>query len=147
MMMFLSDHIDWIKALHVIAVIAWMAGMLYLPRRFVYHCEAPAGSPQSEMLKVMERRLLRIIVNPAMIATWVFGLTLAWLTGAYADLWFQLKFVLVIAMSGLHGMFAATVKRFGRDANTRPQRFYRIINEVPMLLVIGIVILVIVKPF
>ena len=82
-----------------------------------------------------------------MIATWVFGLTLAWLTGAYADLWFQLKFVLVIAMSGLHGMFAATVKRFGRDANTRPQRFYRIINEVPMLLVIGIVILVIVKPF
>jgi protoporphyrinogen IX oxidase len=147
MMMFLSDHIDWIKALHVIAVIAWMAGMLYLPRLFVYHCEAPAGSPQSEMLKVMERRLLRIIVNPAMIATWVFGLTLAWLTGAYADLWFQLKFVLVIAMSGLHGMFAATVKRFGRDANTRPQRFYRIINEVPMLLVIGIVILVIVKPF
>jgi len=147
MMMFLSDHIDWIKALHVIAVIAWMAGMLYLPRLFVYHCEAPAGSAQSEMLKVMERRLLRIIVNPAMIATWVFGLTLAWLTGAYADLWFQLKFVLVIAMSGLHGMFAATVKRFGRDANTRPQRFYRIINEVPMLLVIGIVILVIVKPF
>ena len=143
----MSDHIDWIKALHVIAVIAWMAGMLYLPRLFVYHCEAPAGSPQSEMLKVMERRLLRIIVNPAMIATWVFGLTLAWLTGAYADLWFQLKFVLVIAMSGLHGMFAATVKRFGRDANTRPQRFYRIINEVPMLLVIGIVILVIVKPF
>jgi putative membrane protein len=147
MLRFLSDNIAWIKALHIIAVIAWMAGMLYLPRLFVYHCEAPAGSPQSEMLKVMERRLLRIIVNPAMIATWIFGLTLAWLTGAYADLWFQLKFVLVIAMSGLHGMFAATVKRFGRDANTRPQRFYRIINEVPMLLVIGIVILVIVKPF
>ena len=147
MLRLLSDNIAWIKALHIIAVIAWMAGMLYLPRLFVYHCEAPAGSPQSEMLKVMERRLLRIIVNPAMIATWIFGLTLAWLTGAYADLWFQLKFVLVIAMSGLHGMFAATVKRFGRDANTRPQRFYRIINEVPMLLVIGIVILVIVKPF
>jgi putative membrane protein len=147
MLMFLSDHLEWIKALHVIAVIAWMAGMLYLPRLFVYHCEAPAGSPQSEMLKVMERRLLRIIVNPAMIATWVFGLTLAWITGAYADLWFQMKFVLVILMSGLHGLFAATVKRFARDANTRPQRFYRIINEVPMLLVIGIVILVIVKPF
>lgn len=144
---FLSAHIDWIKALHVIAVIAWMAGMLYLPRLFVYHCEAPAGSPQSEMLKVMEHRLLRIIVNPAMIATWVFGLTLAFVTGAYADLWFQLKLVLVLAMSGLHGMFAATVKRFARDANTRPQRFYRIINEVPMLLVIGIVILAIVKPF
>ncbi len=147
MVTFLSDHIDWIKALHVIAVIAWMAGMLYLPRLFVYHCEAPAGSPQSEMLKVMEHRLLRIIVNPAMIATWVLGLTLAFVTGAYADLWLQLKFVLVLAMSGLHGMFAATVKRFARDANTRPQRFYRIINEVPMLLVIGIVVLAIVKPF
>jgi putative membrane protein len=128
-------------------VIAWMAGMLYLPRLFVYHCEAPAGSPQSEMLKVMERRLLRIIVDPAMAATWVFGLTLALLTGAFHEHWFQLKFLLVLAMSGLHGMFAATVKRFARDANTRPQRFYRIINEVPMLLVIAIVILVIVKPF
>jgi len=144
---FLTDHLDWIKALHVIAVIAWMAGMLYLPRLFVYHCEVPVGSPQSEMLKVMERRLLRIIVDPAMVATWVFGLTLALLTGAFHEHWFQLKFLLVLAMSGLHGMFAATVKRFARDANTRPQRFYRIINEVPMLLVIAIVILVIVKPF
>ena len=147
MLRFLTDHLDWIKALHVIAVIAWMAGMLYLPRLFVYHCEAPVGSPQSEMLKVMERRLLRIIIDPAMVATWVFGLTLALLTGAFHEHWFQLKFLLVLAMSGLHGMFAATVKRFARDANTRPQRFYRIINEVPMLLVIAIVILVIVKPF
>ena len=138
---------EWIKALHVIAVIAWMAGMLYLPRLFVYHCEVPVGSPQSEMLKVMERRLLRIIIDPAIVATWVFGLTLALLTGAFHEHWFQLKFLLVLAMSGLHGMFAATVKRFARDANTRPQRFYRIINEVPMLLVIAIVILVIVKPF
>jgi len=145
-MTFLSDHIVWIKALHIIAVIAWMAGMLYLPRLFVYHCEAPAGSPQSEMLKVMERRLLRIIVDPAMVATWVFGLTLALLTGAFHEHWFQLKFLLVLVMSGLHGMFAATVKRFARDANTKPQRFYRIMNEVPMLLVIAIVILVIVKP-
>jgi len=144
---FLTDHLDCIRALHVIAVIAWMAGMLYLPRLFVYHCEAPVGSAQSEMLKVMERRLLRIIVDPAMVATWVFGLTLALLTGAFHEHWFQLKFLLVLAMSGLHGMFAATVKRFARDANTRPQRFYRIINEVPMLLVIAIVILVIVKPF
>ena len=147
MLRFLTDHLDWIKALHVIAVIAWMAGMLYLPRLFVYHCEAPVGSPQSEMLKVMERRLLRIIIDPAMVATWVFGLTLALLTGAFHEHWFQLKFLLVLAMSGLHGMFAATVKRFARDANSRPQRFYRIINEVPMLLVIAIVILVIVKPF
>ena len=147
MTLFLTEHLDWIKALHVIAVIAWMAGMLYLPRLFVYHCEVPVGSPQSAMLKVMERRLLRIIIDPAMVATWVLGLTLALLTGAFHEHWFQLKFLLVLAMSGLHGMFAATVKRFARDANTRSQRFYRIINEVPMLLVIAIVILVIVKPF
>ena len=144
---FLIDHLAWIKALHLISVIAWMAGMLYLPRLFVYHCAAPAGSAQSEMLKVMEGRLLRIIIDPAMVATWVFGLTLALLTGAFHEHWFQVKFLLVLAMSGLHGMFAATVKRFSRDANTRPQRFYRIVNEVPMLLVIAIVILVIVKPF
>ena len=143
----LQDHLDWIKALHVIAVIAWMAGMLYLPRLFVYHCEAPVGSAQSEMLKVMEHRLLRIIINPAMIATWLLGLTLAFLSGAYHDLWLQIKFVLVLAMSGLHGLFSATVKRFARDANVRPQRFYRIINEVPMLLIIAIVILAVVKPF
>jgi putative membrane protein len=147
MLMFLSNHIDWIKAFHVIAVIAWMAGMLYLPRLFAYHAAEPVGSPQSEMLKRMEQRLLKIIVNPAMIAVWVFGLTLAYVTGAYEDTWFRLKFVLVIAMSGLHGFFAGTVKRFARDANTRPERFYRIINEVPFLLVIGIVILVVVKPF
>ncbi len=147
MLNFLSEHILWIKALHIIAVIAWMAGMLYLPRLFVYHCDAPAGSPQSEMLKVMERKLLRIIVNPAMIAVWVLGLTLAYETGAYAQGWLQLKFALVLVMSGLHGVYAATVKRFARDANTRPQRFYRIINEVPMVLIIAIVILAVVKPF
>jgi len=146
MLKFLSDYILWIKALHIIAVIAWMAGMLYLPRLFVYHCDAPAGSPQSEMLKVMERKLLKVIVNPSMIAVWILGLTLAYATGAYTQGWLQLKFALVVAMSGLHGFFAATVKRFARDANTRPQRFYRIINEVPMVLIIAIVILVVVKP-
>ena len=146
-MNFLSGHILWIKALHIIAVIAWMAGMLYLPRLFVYHCDAPASSPQSEMLKVMEGKLLRVIVNPAMIAVWVLGLTLAYVTGAYVETWFQIKFVLVISMSGLHGFFAATVNRFALDANTRPQRFYRIINEVPMVLLIAIVILAVVKPF
>lgn len=147
MLKFLSDNVLWIKALHIIAVIAWMAGMLYLPRLFVYHCDAPAGSPQSEMLKVMERRLLRIIINPAMIAAWLFGLTLALLTGAFSQTWFLLKFTLVLVMSGLHGFFAGTVKRFARDANVRPERFYRIINEIPMLLVIVIVILVVVRPF
>jgi len=147
MMMWLSDHIDWIKAFHVIAVIAWMAGMLYLPRLFVYHSEVPLGSPQSEMLKMHERLLLRRIVNPAMIAVWILGLTLAYVTGAYEDTWLQIKFVLVLAMSGLHGFFAASVKRFARDANTYSTRFWRIVNEVPFVLVIFIVILVVVKPF
>jgi putative membrane protein len=147
MLMFLSDHIDWIKAFHVIAVIAWMAGMLYLPRLFVYHSEQPVGSVQSELLKTWEQNLLRRIINPAMIAVWIFGLTLAYVTGAYEDTWFKLKFLLVIVMSGLHGFFAASVKRFARDANTRSTRFWRIVNEVPFVLVIFIVILVVVKPF
>ena len=147
MLMFLSDHIDWIKAFHVIAVIAWMAGMLYLPRLFVYHSEQPVGSETSELLKVWEHNLLRRIVNPAMIAAWIFGLTLAYVTGAYEDTWFRLKFLLVIVMSGLHGFFAGAVKRFARDANTRSTRLWRMINEVPFVLVILIVILVVVKPF
>ena len=147
MLMFLSDHIDWIKALHVISVIAWMAGMLYLPRLFVYHSEAAVGSQVSELLKTWEKNLLRRIVNPAMIGTWIFGLTMAYVTGAYEDTWFRLKFVLVVVMSGLHGFFAAAVKRFARDANDRSTRFWRIVNEVPFVLVIFIVILVVVKPF
>lgn len=147
MLMFLSDHIDWIKAFHVMAVIAWMAGMLYLPRLFAYHTEAPAGSDRSEMLKRMESGLLKRIINPAMIAVWILGLTLAYVTGAYEDTWMQMKFVLVIAMSGLHGFFAASTKRFARDANTYSTRFWRILNEVPFVLIIGIVILVVVKPF
>jgi protoporphyrinogen IX oxidase len=137
----------WIKAFHIIAVIMWMAGMLYLPRLFVYHCEATPGSTESERFKMMERKLLRIIINPAMIATWLFGLMLVWLTRADQQHWFQLKLILVLAMSGIHGFYAATVKRFARDENTRPQRFYRIINEVPALLIIAIVILAVVKPF
>ncbi|MBV9045207.1 MAG: protoporphyrinogen oxidase HemJ [Alphaproteobacteria bacterium] len=147
MLMFLSNHIDWIKAFHVISVIAWMAGMLYLPRLFVYHSEVTAGSPESEMLKKHEQLLLKRIVNPAMIATWLLGLTLAYVTGVYEDTWFQIKFVLVLVMSGLHGFFAANVKVFARDANTRSTRFWRIVNEVPFVLVILIVILVIVQPF
>jgi putative membrane protein len=147
MLMWLSDRIDWIKAFHVIAVIAWMAGMLYLPRLFVYHSEVPVGSPQSEMLKKHEQLLLRRIVNPAMIAVWILGLTLAYVTGAYEDTWFKIKFTLVIVMSGLHGFFAGTVKTFAKDANRRSTRFYRIINEVPFVLIIFIVILVVVKPF
>jgi len=137
----------WLKALHVIAVIAWMAGMLYLPRLFVYHCDAPPGSPQSETFKVMERRLLRAIINPAMVATWLLGLWLAWDSGYFREAWLQAKFVLAFALSALHGQLARYVKDFAADRNRHSQKFYRIINEVPTILMILIVILVIVKPF
>jgi putative membrane protein len=137
----------WLKAFHVIAVIAWMAGMLYLPRLFVYHCETPAGSPQSETFKVMERRLYRAIINPAMIATWVLGLWLAFDAGFFKSGWLHAKLALVLLLSGIHGFLGARVRDFAEDRNTRSARFYRIINEVPAVLMIGIVILVIVKPF
>ncbi len=137
----------WLKAFHIIAVIAWMAGMLYLPRLFVYHCAAERGSVQSETFKVMERRLLRAIINPAMIATWVLGLWLAWSGHWFDSGWLQAKLGLVLAMSALHGLFARWVKAFAADANTHSQKFYRIINEVPTILLIAIVILVVVKPF
>jgi putative membrane protein len=142
-----SGLYPWLKAFHVIAVIAWMAGMLYLPRLFVYHTEAERGSRQSETFKVMERRLLRGIINPAMIATWALGLWLAWDSGFYASGWLQAKVLFVIALSAIHGFYVRCVRDFALDRNTRPQRFYRIINEVPTLLMIAIVILAVVKPF
>jgi protoporphyrinogen IX oxidase len=138
---------EWIKALHVIAIIYWMAGMLYLPRLFVYHCEADAGSKQSETFKVMERRLLKAIINPAMIVSWLAGLYLAWIGHFFSAGWLHGKLLLVLLLSGLHGFFARCVKDFAADRNTRSQKFYRIINEVPTGLMIGIVILVIVRPF
>jgi protoporphyrinogen IX oxidase len=137
----------WLKALHVIAVIAWMAGMLYLPRLFVYHCEAEVGSKQSETFKTMERRLLRAIINPAMVATWVLGLWLAWEGGFLKSGWLHGKLVLVIALSALHGLFTRWTREFAEDRNTRSPKFYRIVNEIPAVLMIGIVILVVVKPF
>jgi protoporphyrinogen IX oxidase len=137
----------WVKALHIISVIAWMAGMLYLPRLFVYHAEVPAGSPQSETFKVMERRLLKAIMTPAMIATWLFGLWLALEGGWFRSGWLHGKLALVIALSGLHGYMAATVRRFAGDVNTRNSRFYRVLNEIPTMIMVGIVILVVVKPF
>jgi protoporphyrinogen IX oxidase len=137
----------WLKALHVIAVISWMAGMLYLPRLFVYHCEAEIGSRQSETFKVMERRLLRTIINPAMIATWVLGLWLAYESGFFKAGWLQAKLVLVIAMSAIHGLNVGWVRAFAEDRNVHSQKFYRVMNEIPTLLMIAIVILAIVKPF
>jgi putative membrane protein len=138
---------EWIKALHVIAVIAWMAGMLYLPRLFVYHCEAEAGSKQSETFKTMERRLLRAIMTPAMIVTWLAGIYLAWSGHWFSAGWLHGKLLLVLLLSGVHGFFARCVKDFAADRNQRSQKFYRFINEVPTLLMIGAVILVVVKPF
>jgi putative membrane protein len=137
----------WAKAIHVIAVIAWMAGMLYLPRLFVYHSEVPAGSPQSETFKLMERRLLRAIINPAMIVTWVLGLWLAWDGFGFKGGWLHAKIALVLAMSGIHGYLSASVRRFAEDRNEKSPRHWRIVNEIPTLLMIAIVILVIVKPF
>ena len=143
---------EWIKAFHVIAVIAWMAGMLYLPRLFVYHCAADKGSVQSETFKIMERRLLRAIITPAMIATWLLGLWLAWQGpdsryGWFASGWFEAKLVLVLALSALHGFIARWVKDFAADRNRHSAKFYRIINEIPTVLMIAIVILAVVKPF
>jgi putative membrane protein len=138
---------EWIKALHVIAVIAWMAGMLYLPRLFVYHCEAEAGSRQSETFKVMERRLLRAIMNPAMIAAWLLGLWLVYAGGWHAFHWLQAKVVLVLLLSAIHGFLARWVGQFAADRNQHSDKFYRIINEIPAALMIGIVILAVVKPF
>jgi putative membrane protein len=138
---------EWIKALHVIAVIAWMAGMLYLPRLFVYHCEAEVGSKQSETFKVMERRLLKAIMNPAMIVTWLAGLYLASSGHWFSAPWLHGKLLLVVLLTGAHGFFSRCVKDFAADRNLRSQKFYRYINEVPTLLMIVIVVLVVVKPF
>jgi putative membrane protein len=138
---------EWLKAFHIIAVIAWMAGMLYLPRLFVYHCEADPGSRQSETFKVMERRLLRLIINPAMIITWLLGLWLAWQGNWFAAPWLHVKLALVFAMSGVHGMLARYMKDFAADRNRKSKKFYRIINEVPTVLMVSIVLLAVLKPF
>ncbi len=137
----------WLKAFHIIALIAWMAGLFYLPRLFVYHCGAEPGSKFSETLKLMERRLLRIIINPAMIATWVLGLWLAWEIGAFRSGWFHAKLILVLALSAAHGLFALWVKDFAADRNRHPHKFYRIANEIPTVLMILIVIVTVVRPF
>jgi putative membrane protein len=137
----------WVKALHVISVIAWMAGMLYLPRLFVYHAEAAKGSEPAETFKVMERRLLKGIVNPAMILVFLTGFTLVYLTGDWRDGWWQAKFVLVLGLAGLHGFFGRCVRGFAEDRNERSARFYRILNEAPTILMILIVVLAVVKPF
>jgi putative membrane protein len=142
-----SHLYPWFKAVHVMAVISWMAGMLYLPRLFVYHCSAEAGSRQSEIFKVMERRLLRGITTPAMIATWLLGLWMTYDGGWISAHWLHVKLALVLALSGLHGMLARWTADFAVDRNRHSERFYRAVNEVPAVLMIGIVIMVVIKPF
>lgn len=145
---FILTNYPWFKALHIIAVISWMAGMLYLPRLYVYHASAAKGSDLSETLKTMERRLLRFIINPAMIATFVFGILMICAnTGLMQQGWLHAKLALVLGLTGVHGVFAKWRKVFERDQNTRSPKFYKIWNEVPTLIMIIIVILAVVKPF
>jgi putative membrane protein len=149
-LLFLLDPDDlylWIKAVHVIAVISWMAGMLYLPRLFIYHTSAEPGSIQSETFKVMEQRLLRVIINPAMMVTWVLGLWLAWEGFGFSGGWLHAKIALVVVLSGVHGYLSGAVRKFAEDRNDKSARHWRLVNEVPTVLMIGIVILVVVKPF
>jgi protoporphyrinogen IX oxidase len=142
------SYYPWLLSVHIMAWTAWMAGMLYLPRLFVYHAEVGPGTPQAETFKVMERRLLKGILNPAIIAVWITGVWLGLASGYLQTAgWLHVKLLLVLAMSGLHGFLAASSKRFARDANSRSPRFYRIVNEIPAVLLIGIVILAVVKPF
>ncbi len=147
---FLLDWYFWVKSLHIISVISWMAGMFYLPRLFVYHAErAEVGSEMSETFKIMERKLMRAIINPAMTATWIFGLLMVFTPGVidWSQIWPWVKAASVLIMSGFHGWLSARRKEFERDENTRNGRTYRLANEVPTVLMLVIVISVIVKPF
>lgn len=146
---FLSFLYPWVLSLHIISVIAWMAGMFYLPRLFVYHAErAPAGSEMSEIYKEMEYKLLRVIINPAMAATWIFGLCLVFTPGIvdWSSIWPWVKAVMVISMSGFHGWLSTRRKEFAADQNTRTGRTYRFANEIPTFLMVIIVFMVVLKP-
>ena len=143
---FIADYYPWILGFHIIAMVAWMAGMLYLPRLFVYHAGAEVGSEMSETFKIMERRLLKAIINPAMIVTWLLGILLLW-NNDFALLkegWMHIKLALVLVMSGLHGVFVGHLKKFAADQNEKPAKFFRILNEIPTALLIAIVLLVVV---
>lgn len=146
---FIIHHYLWFKSLHLIAVMSWMAGLLYLPRLFVYHVDTDKGSKASETFKIMELRLMRFIMGPASIATWLFGGLMLWANwdGVMAQGWMHAKLTLVILMTGFHHACSAWRKKFARDENKKSAKFFRIANEVPTLLMIGIVILAIVRPF
>lgn len=147
---FLLTWHEWIESFHIISVIAWMAGMLYLPRLYVYHAGVPVGSDQSALFKIMERRLLRLIINPAMIAVFIFGILLALTPGAVDwahDGWIHAKLAAVLLLTIVHAFFSRWRREFERDANTRSPSFYRKVNEIPTILMIFIVIMVVVRPF
>ncbi len=145
---FLADNFDWLRAFHLIFVIAWMAGLLYLPRLFVYHADVAAGDERDELFQTMERRLLRVIMNPAMMGTWLLGLLLLWAQDwqAFSQGWFQVKFAAVVGMTGFHMFLARWRRHFVDGQNQRTSRFFRRANEVPTLLMIVIVLIVILKP-
>jgi putative membrane protein len=143
----LAPYYLWLKAFHILAVIAWMAGMLYLPRLFVYHCEVQPGTAEYARFVKMEERLMRIIINPAMIAVWVLGILLACSLNAWAEGWLHTKLLFVIILSGLHGFYSRWRRDFEKGQNKHTQRFYRIMNEVPFGLLVVIVLLVVLKPF
>ncbi|HEX2148302.1 MAG TPA: protoporphyrinogen oxidase HemJ, partial [Pseudorhizobium sp.] len=142
-----EDFQRWMTALHVVAVISWMAGMLYMPRLFVYHSDAEPGSDKSETFKVMEQRLLKVIMNPAMMITWLLGLYLAWDVFRFQGGWLHAKITLVVLLTAVHVLFSRAVRSFAADGPRKSARFWRMMNEAPTLLMIAIVILVIVKPF
>jgi putative membrane protein len=143
----LAPYYPYFKALHILAVIAWMAGMLYLPRLFVYHCEIKPGTDEYARFVLMERRLMRVIINPSMIAVWVLGILVATSLGAWSEGWLHAKLLFVVILSGLHGMFSRWRRDFEKGQNKHTQRFYRIMNEVPFGLLVVIVFLVVLKPF
>lgn len=145
----MMDGYLWARALHVLSFVSWMAGLLYLPRLYVYHSRQAAGSDASETFKIMERRLLRAIMNPAMIATFITGAFLIWYLGeaAWTMGWLHAKLTLVVALAAMHGFMAKWRKDFASDRNRHSETFYRVMNEGPTLLLIGIVILAVFKPF
>ena len=143
----MESYYLWFKALHVVTIIAWMVGMLYLPRLMVYHAAVGPNTPQSETFKVMERRLYRGILTPSMLAAWATGLWIAYQGGWFQAHWLHGKILLVVLMTGVHGILGANVRRFGNDANAKSATYFRVVNEIPTVLLIGIVILVVVKPF
>lgn len=142
-----DDLYLWIKALHIIAVMSWMAALLYMPRLFIYHTDAAPGSEQSETFKMMEQRLLKVIMNPAMMISWGLGLYLAWTVHGFQGGWLHAKLLFVVLLTGVHMLFSRAVRAFGRDENTRSARYWRLMNEAPTLLMILIVIMAVVKPF